>query len=126
MDRLSPYGSLSIVYLGAVVCLAFLGAAVTRAGWMLLTAAFFAGFCVSGGQKSVIALAACFYPAPVRSTGVGWALGIGRIGGVAGPWLFGMLLSLNLTPANAFYIAASPMLLAAAAVMFMGRLGRPQ
>jgi len=126
MDRLSPYGSLSIVYLGAVVCLALLGAAVTRAGWMLLPAAFFAGFCVSGGQKSVIALAACFYPAPVRSTGVGWALGIGRIGGVAGPWLFGMLLGMNLTPANAFYIAASPMLLAAAAVMFMGRLGRPQ
>ena len=119
MDRLSPYGSLSIVYLGAVVCLALLGAALTHAGWMLFTAAFFAGFCVSGGQKSVIALAACFYPAAVRSTGVGWALGIGRIGGVAGPWLFGMMLGLNVTPANAFYIGAIPMLLAAAAVMLL-------
>ena len=126
MDRLGSYGSLSIVYLGGVVFLALLGAALTRAGWMLLTAAFFAGFCVSGGMKSVIALAAVFYPATVRSTGVGWALGIGRIGGIAGPWLFGMLLGMNGTPANAFYIAAIPMLLASAAVMFMGRLGRSE
>jgi AAHS family 4-hydroxybenzoate transporter-like MFS transporter len=124
MDRLGSYGSLSIVYLGGVVFLALLGAALNRAGWMLLTAAFFAGFCVSGGQKSVIALAACFYPAAVRSTGVGWALGIGRIGGVGGPWLFGMLLALNVTPANAFYAAAIPMLLAAGTVMLIGRNSR--
>jgi AAHS family 4-hydroxybenzoate transporter-like MFS transporter len=119
MDRVGPYGSLSIVYLGAVVFLAFLGSALTRGEWMLWTAAFFAGFCVSGGQKSVIALAAVFYPAAVRSTGVGWALGIGRIGGIAGPWLFGMLLGWNVSPANAFYTAAIPMLVAAAAVMLL-------
>jgi AAHS family 4-hydroxybenzoate transporter-like MFS transporter len=97
---------------------------LTGPEWALLTTAFFSGFCVSGGQKSVIALAAVFYPAPVRSTGVGWALGIGRIGGIGGPLLFGMLLSWHLTPASVFYVAAIPMLLAAGAVAFMGRLHR--
>jgi AAHS family 4-hydroxybenzoate transporter-like MFS transporter len=121
MDRLGSYGSLGIVYVGGVIFVALMGAALTHPEWMLLTA-FFAGFCVSGGQKSVIALAAVFYPGPVRSTGVGWALGIGRIGGIAGPWLFGMLLGWHLTPANAFYTASVPMLLAAGAVMLMGRL----
>jgi len=124
MDRFGSYGSLGVVYLGGVIFVALTGAALTGPEWMLLTVAFFAGFCVSGGQKSVIALAAVFYPAPVRSTGVGWALGIGRIGGIAGPLLFGVLLGWHLTPANAFYSASMPMLLAAGAVMFMGRLYR--
>jgi AAHS family 4-hydroxybenzoate transporter-like MFS transporter len=123
MDRLGSYGSLGIVYVGGVIFVALMGTALTRPEW-LLTAAFFAGFCVSGGQKSIIALAAVFYPTPVRSTGVGWALGIGRIGGIGGPWLFGMLLGWHLTPAGAFYTASMPLLLAAGAVTFMGRLYR--
>ena len=124
MDRLGSYGSLGIVYLGGVMFVALIGAALTQPEWVLLTTAFFAGFCVSGGQKSVIALAAVFYPAPVRSTGVGWALGIGRIGGILGPWLFGILLGWNLTPSRVLYSASMPMLLAAGAVTLMGWLYR--
>jgi AAHS family 4-hydroxybenzoate transporter-like MFS transporter len=124
MDRFGSYGSLGIVYLGGVIFVALIGASLTQPEWVLLTTAFFAGFCVSGGQKSVIALAAVFYPAPVRSTGVGWALGIGRIGGILGPWLFGILLGWNLTPSRVLYSASVPMLLAAGAVMLMGRVYR--
>ena len=124
MDRLDSYSSLGIVYVGGVIFVALTGVALTRPQSVLMIMAFFAGFCVSGGQKSVIALAAVFYPAPVRSTGVGWALGIGRIGGIGGPWLFGMLLGWHLTPASTFYIASVPMLLAAGAVTLMGRFYR--
>ena len=124
MDRLGSYGSLSMVYIGGVIFVALTGAVLNGPQWMLLTMAFLSGFCVSGGQKSVIALAAVFYPAPVRSTGVGWALGIGRIGGIGGPLLFGMLLSWRRAPASAFYTASMPMLVAAGAVMFMGWLHR--
>ena len=53
--------------------------------WLLIIATFCAGFCVSGGQKTVNAPAVLFYPAEVRSTGVGWVLGIGRVGGIVGP-----------------------------------------
>jgi AAHS family 4-hydroxybenzoate transporter-like MFS transporter len=124
MDRFGSYRALGIVYVGGVISVALTGAALTRPAWVLLTTAFFAGFCVSGGQKSIIALAAVFYPAPVRSTGVGWALGVGRIGGIGGPLLFGMLLGWRLTPASAFYTTSMPMLLAAGAVTIMGRLYR--
>ena len=124
MDRIGSYAPLVLVYVAGALFVALTGATLASARWMLLTVAFFAGFCVSGGQKSLIALAAVFYPAPVRSTGVGWALGVGRIGGIGGPLLFGMLLGRS-APAAAFYAAAVPMLFAAAAVAIMGWLYRP-
>jgi AAHS family 4-hydroxybenzoate transporter-like MFS transporter len=61
-----------------------------------------------------------FYPAPIRSTGVGWALGIGRIGGIGGPLLIGLLLGWQLSPASLFYAASIPMLLASLLVALLG------
>jgi MFS transporter, AAHS family, 4-hydroxybenzoate transporter len=124
MDLVGAYGSLAVLYLAGVVFVALTGVALRQPEWLLLTAAFFAGFCVSGAQKSVIALAALFYPAPVRSTGVGWALGVGRIGGIGGPLLIGLLLGWNFTPQSVFFAAAIPMLLASIAVAAMGLIYR--
>jgi AAHS family 4-hydroxybenzoate transporter-like MFS transporter len=120
MDRLGAYGSLAAVYFAGVIFVALLGPAVSAPPWVLLVAAFCAGFCISGGQKSVIALSAIFYPAPIRSTGVGWALGIGRLGGIGGPLLVGVLLGYHLSPASLFYAAAVPMLLAGILVTLVG------
>jgi len=120
MDRLGSYGSLATVYFAGVVFVALLGVAVSGPPWVLLIAAFCAGFCISGGQKSVIALAAIFYPAPIRSTGVGWALGIVRLGGIWGPLLIGVLLAYQLSAASLFYAAAIPMLLAGILVTLLG------
>jgi MFS transporter, AAHS family, 4-hydroxybenzoate transporter len=120
MDRLGPYGSLATVYFAGVIFVALMGFAVSASVWVLLAAAFCAGFCISGGQKSIIALAAIFYPAPIRSTGVGWALGIGRLGGIGGPLLIGWLLSLKVSAATLFFAASLPMLLAGLAVAFLG------
>jgi MFS transporter, AAHS family, 4-hydroxybenzoate transporter len=127
MDRLGPYASLAVVYFAGVVFVALLGIAISAPPWALLTAAFCAGFCVSGGQKSVIALSAIFYPAPIRSTGVGWALGIGRLGGIGGPLLVGVLLGYHLSAASLFYAAAVPLLFAGALVSLLGlRYGATQ
>jgi MFS transporter, AAHS family, 4-hydroxybenzoate transporter len=127
MDRLGPYASLAVVYFAGVVFVALLGIAISASPWVLLTAAFCAGFCVSGGQKSVIALSAIFYPAPIRSTGVGWALGIGRLGGIGGPLLVGILLGYHLSAASLFYAAAVPLLFAGALVSLLGlRYGAAQ
>jgi MFS transporter, AAHS family, 4-hydroxybenzoate transporter len=121
MDRLGPYGSLAAVYFAGVLFVGLLGHAVSAPSWALLTAAFCAGFCISGAQKSVIALAAIFYPTPIRSTGVGWALGIGRLGGIGGPLLVGALLACQLSVANLFYAAAVPMLLSGVLVVLLGK-----
>jgi AAHS family 4-hydroxybenzoate transporter-like MFS transporter len=120
MDRIGPYITIGVLYLFGAFFMAFTGASLSSAEWILTIAVFFGGFCVSGGQKSVIALAAVYYPNEIRSTGLGWALGIGRFGGIAGPAVAGMMLSANWLPAHLFYLAAFMMLCAATAVFFMG------
>jgi AAHS family 4-hydroxybenzoate transporter-like MFS transporter len=122
MDRIGPYASLATVYLLGVIFVVLFGLSVGGADWVLYVAAFCAGFCISGGQKSVIALAAIYYPTPIRSTGVGWALGIGRFGGIGGPLLIGILLSYHLTAQHILYAAALPMLLAGLLVALLGHL----
>lgn len=121
MDRIGPYISLGVLYLCGGVFMAVTAAALTAAPWVLMIAVFFGGFCVSGGQKSAIALGAVFYPTDIRSTGLGWALGIGRLGGIAGPAVAGMLIGAHWLPSSLFYLAAVMMLLAAGGVFAMGR-----
>lgn len=121
MDRIGPYVSLGVLYLCGAVFMACTAAALSAPAWVLMTAVFFGGFCVSGGQKSAIALGAVFYPTDIRSTGLGWALGVGRLGGIAGPAVAGMLIAAHWLPASLFYLAAGMMLCAAVAVFAMGR-----
>jgi AAHS family 4-hydroxybenzoate transporter-like MFS transporter len=121
MDRIGPYGTVCAVYLVGCAFVALTGAALGSPIWLLLAATLLSGCCVSGGQKSVIALAALFYPAALRSSGVGWALGIGRLGGIAGPLLVGAALGAHWTPGEVFTAMAVPMLLAGIAVLIMGR-----
>ncbi|WP_424630624.1 MFS transporter [Bradyrhizobium sp. SYSU BS000235] len=122
MDRIGPYGSLATVYLAGVVFVLLFGYSIDKPSWMMVTAAFCAGFCISGGQKSVIALAAIYYPTSIRSTGVGWALGVGRLGGIGGPLLIGALLAYHLSPQNILYVAGIPMLLAGLLIALLGFL----
>jgi len=117
MDRYNAYKVLCVLYLGGAVFVVLIGLASPA---LLALATFLAGFCVSGAQKSVNALAVIFYPTHVRSTGVGWALGIGRFGSILGPVLAGWLLSWGWSTASLMQLAALPMLLAAALIYTMG------
>ena len=65
-----------------------------------------AGLGIIGGQNACHALTAAFYPTAIRSTGVGWALGIGRIGSIVGPVLGGLLLARG-TPIGRVFWASS-------------------
>ena len=121
MDRIGPYRSLATVYFSGVLFVVLFGFSIGGPSWLLLVTAFCAGFCISGGQKSVIALAAIYYPTPIRSTGVGWALGIGRLGGIGGPLLIGALLAYHLSAQHILYAAGVPMLLAGLLVTVLGR-----
>jgi AAHS family 4-hydroxybenzoate transporter-like MFS transporter len=47
-------------------------------------------------------------------------LGIGRLGGIGGPLLIGVLLAYQFSAASLFYAAAVPMLLAGILVMLLG------
>ncbi len=117
MDRYNAYVVLALLYVGGAVFVVAIGVAGPG---LLALATFLAGFCVSGAQKSVNALAVIFYPVQMRSTGVGWALGIGRFGSILGPVLAGWLLLWGWSTASLMQLAALPMLLAAAFIYGMG------
>jgi MFS transporter, AAHS family, 4-hydroxybenzoate transporter len=83
-----------------------------------------AGFCVVGGQIGANAFAGLIYPTAVRATGVGWALGVGRLGSVIGPMLVSALLVAGWSLSSVFYAACVPALLAAASIYAAGLLRR--
>src|SRR5437870_2217508 len=114
IDRLLSFRILAWTYLSAAVCIFLIGEAGASIGLLVLTV-FAAGLCVVGGQTSANALAAEFYPTAMRSTGVGWALGIGRIGSIIGPTLGGILLSGAAQTRQVFWLAAIPVLIATVA-----------
>jgi len=75
---------------------------------MLFVLVFLAGWCVVGGQPGLNALAATYYPTDLRSTGVGWGLGVGRTGAIVGPYVGGMLMARHWTTQQLFLAAALP------------------
>jgi MFS transporter, AAHS family, 4-hydroxybenzoate transporter len=81
---------------------------------------FVAGLFLLGSINSTNALMAAYYPTQVRATGVGWALGVGRVGGTIGPAIGGLLLSAKLTAPAIFSITALASALGAAAIVAMG------
>jgi AAHS family 4-hydroxybenzoate transporter-like MFS transporter len=78
-----------------------------------------AGAAMIGSQLGANAMVAALYPARIRSTGVGWALGIGRLGGIAGPAIGGSLLAFGLPPKQIFLCACGPALIAAACTFML-------
>jgi AAHS family 4-hydroxybenzoate transporter-like MFS transporter len=82
---------------------------------------FAAGGGFVGSQLGLNGFAAAVYPIAMRSTGIGWALGVGRLGGIAGPIVGGALLGLGFPPAEIMLFAGGPGLLTAALVTALGR-----
>ncbi|MEV5172593.1 MFS transporter [Streptomyces flaveolus] len=124
MDKHGPFGTLGVVYLLGAVFVALLGAAVDGGAGGLLLTAFLAGTCVTGGQMSVIALAAVLYPPRMRTTGIGWALGIGRIGGIAGPLLVGVALDSGVAVRVVLLAMAGAFLVASLVVVALSKVSR--
>ena len=120
IDRFS-FRALALVYFVAVFAVGAIGQ-LSHSAVFVTIAISAAGFCVVGGQIAANALAAAFYPTSVRATGVGWALGIGRIGSIIGPLVGGALLTAKWSTASVFEAAAVAALCAALAAFALSRL----
>jgi AAHS family 4-hydroxybenzoate transporter-like MFS transporter len=71
-------------------------------------------------------MSATFYPTYLRSTGIGWALGFARFGGVVGPIVGGELLRRQWAPDQLFLAAALPPVIALVGILALSRyFGRP-
>ena len=119
MDRFGPYRVLSVTYFLGAAFVASLGHVHSIVPIMVCT--FLAGVGVLGGQTGSNVLAASFYPTYIRSTGVGWALGIGRIGSIVGPVFGGIMLSHHWPLSKIFLAGAVPALVGGTAIFLMGR-----
>ena len=123
VDRFGAFTVLSLSYVGAAASIALIGVSGTLVALIMATS-FAAGFCIVGGQNAMNALAAIMYPTYIRSTGVGWALGIGRIGTIVGASVGGVLLSSGLPLPTVFVMVALPALCTAAATVALSRAER--
>jgi AAHS family 4-hydroxybenzoate transporter-like MFS transporter len=100
------HGMTAIVVLAALGCpiAASLGHAMPEP--LLMAVVFMSGVCVIGTQFGLYALAGIIYPTSLRSTGVGTAIGIGKLGSVAGAMLGGALLAMHL-PIDRLFVNVS-------------------
>jgi len=93
------FGILAILFpaflLGAAatVGLGYGAASVALAATFIGLIGVFMGF----GTGGAIALAATIYPTPIRSTGIGWGMAMGRFGQIVGPLIAGALLGAGWT-----------------------------
>ena len=114
LDRYFSFGVLAACYVWAALCIYLIGAAGASVPLLAVTIAC-AGVGIIGGQNASHALSSEFYPTRMRSTGVGWALGIGRIGSIVGPVVGGLLLAQGTGMRDIFWAATVPAVVAAAA-----------
>lgn len=120
IDRFS-FRALALVYFIAVFAVGAIGQ-LGHSVIFVSMAIFAAGFCIVGGQIAANALTAGFYPTSVRATGVGWALGIGRVGSIIGPLVGGALLAAKWSTGSVFLAAATAAMCAALASFSLSRL----
>ena len=117
-DRFNPYVVLAFAYILSGTFIAGIGISRNVALFAMATT-FFAGFFTFGAQNTANAIAATRYPTAMRSSGIGWALGIGRIGQIVGPLIGGFLLSLQWGTTQILYVIAVPSVVAATAAFFL-------
>jgi putative MFS transporter len=88
---------------------------------MLITAGFCLSFFNLGAWGAMYAYTPELYPTLVRSTGVGLAASFGRIGGVIGPYLVGMMVAAKTPLTSIFLMFFTAILIGAVTVLFFGK-----
>lgn len=81
-----------------------------------------AGFGVIGTQNAINGATGATYPEAMRSSGLGWALGVGRIGSIIGPLVGAAVAGAGFfAPHQFFLIPVVPMIVAAFLALWLSR-----
>lgn len=118
IDRFGPQKALASHYAVGVIFMALIALAAMPYA-ILLAVVFFAGAAVIGSQTGANAACGALYPARMRTSGIGWALGIGRLGGIAAAPLGGFLLAHGFAPRHVFLSACVFAIIAAVATALL-------
>lgn len=120
IDRLGYYRVLAPAFLLGAAMIATIGRPDLPVT-IVCSVVLLAGVAIVGGQPGINALAASSYPTALRATGVGWCLGIGRAGSIAGPVIAAQLIAHHWSSEQMFLIAAVPAVLSSLAVWGMAQ-----
>lgn len=123
--RFGPPNVLTVMLFTGILSIAAIGL-LTLPYAILLVVLFLIGACTVGSMTGINGFTGALYPARVRNTGMGWALGVGRLGGIAGPWVGGYLLAQGLPPRQIFLVTCVTAGLATMTMIALGVRGRRQ
>lgn len=116
-DKFNIKKVLTMMFVCGAVALILLG--FNSPQFVLYTLIGIAGAATIGSQIILYTFVAQYYSSTVRSTGMGWASGVGRIGAIVGPVLTGALLTIELPHQMNFIAIAIPGLIAAIAIFLV-------
>jgi MFS transporter, AAHS family, 4-hydroxybenzoate transporter len=122
-DRLGVERVLTYIVAFGALCVLSLGLLNPRF-WLLSVIICGAGVGIGACQGGLNSLSGRIYPTAIRSTGAGWALGLGRVGAIGGPLLGGVLLGLGFPAQDIFVAAAIPVFVVTVLMAILGRLRR--
>lgn len=117
MDKYDRYYVLIVFLIVAAISVALLGFAVSSVE-LFAICTLISGIAVGGATSGLVALVASSYPVSIRSTGVGWAVGMSRFGGTLGPAIAGFMLSSGWS-LHAFFGSMGVILLVGTAFLVM-------
>lgn len=118
MERFGTIAVLVPAFVLGTAATGMLGFAATSVASMSLALGL-VGIFVGMGASGAIALAALAYPTAIRSTGVGWAMGMGRFGQVIAPLAVSLMLGLGLGNVQIFLVTAAAPFIAAAFILLL-------
>jgi AAHS family 4-hydroxybenzoate transporter-like MFS transporter len=123
-DRRGAYRVVGSAYLLGALAIAVLALAAAP-GTTILIFCILAGFFCIGSQMCAVSIASQFYPVDLRGTGVGWSMGMGRFGAIAGPLIGATLVGAN-GAEKLFELVAALSAVAGIGILVMGLVVRRQ
>jgi benzoate transport len=105
--------------IGSALLIALFGLVMSRLD-LALWAALLLGIIANAAMAGLYAVGPPLYPTAVRTTGMGWAIGIGRFGAILAPLASGALLDHGWLPAQLYFFFSAPFVVAAAAILIIG------
>lgn len=112
IDKVGAFRAVGLALIPGTLLVVVMGAG-SSVSLPLMAMVFLTGACVLGAQLTIPALATRLFPMHVRGTGIGWTMGMGRIGSIIGPTVGGVLVGTTPDYGALFQIAAIPCAVAA-------------
>lgn len=121
LGRVRAQRLLQMAFIAAALFIASIGSSVMVFALLALVS-LLAGFFSSAVAGGILAVSANTYPTTARATGVGWALGVGRLGSIVGPLAAGVLVDGAWSVERIYVVLACPALLAAGLIFIFGKV----